>query len=114
MDMFILPFMSSHQVLFQLLWYVTTRSNSKFAIAWVESSVTAFVEPLSSLVRQSTLSGGRSAGHLAKAKLVRYADDFVVLARYQRGKLSGWIESKLEGWNGFKEDQPEQNAGDRP
>ena len=38
MDMFILPFMSSHQVLFQLLWYVTTRSNSKFAIAWVESS----------------------------------------------------------------------------
>lgn len=34
----------------------------------------------------------------AKAKLVRYADDFVVLARYQGEKLSGWIESKLEGW----------------
>jgi RNA-directed DNA polymerase len=40
--------------------------------------------------------------HWAKAKLVRYADDFVVLARYQRGKLSGWIESKIEGWMGLE------------
>lgn len=40
--------------------------------------------------------------HWAKAKLVRYADDFVVLARYQGGKLSGWIESKLEGWMGLE------------
>jgi RNA-directed DNA polymerase len=40
--------------------------------------------------------------HWAKAKLVRYADDFVVLARYQEGKLSGWIESKLEGWMGLE------------
>jgi RNA-directed DNA polymerase len=34
----------------------------------------------------------------ANAKLVRYADDFVVLARYQGTRLSEWIESKLEGW----------------
>lgn len=34
----------------------------------------------------------------AKAKLVRYADDFVVLARYQGPQLTEWIESKLEGW----------------
>jgi RNA-directed DNA polymerase len=34
----------------------------------------------------------------AKARLVRYADDFVVLARYQGSRLRGWIESKLEGW----------------
>lgn len=34
----------------------------------------------------------------AKAKLVRYADDFVVLARYQEKQLQGWIESKLEDW----------------
>jgi len=34
----------------------------------------------------------------AKAKLVRYADDFVVLARYQTARLRGWIESKIEGW----------------
>jgi RNA-directed DNA polymerase len=40
--------------------------------------------------------------HWANAKLVRYADDFVVLTRYQRGKLSGWIESKLEGWMGLE------------
>jgi RNA-directed DNA polymerase len=40
--------------------------------------------------------------HWANAKLVRYADDFVVLARYQGGKLSEWIESKLEGWMGLE------------
>lgn len=34
----------------------------------------------------------------AKAKLVRYADDFVVLARYIGPQLRDWIESKLEGW----------------
>jgi RNA-directed DNA polymerase len=34
----------------------------------------------------------------AKAKLVRYADDFVVLARYIDNRIVGWIEGKLEGW----------------
>jgi RNA-directed DNA polymerase len=34
----------------------------------------------------------------AKAKLVRYADDFVVLARYISPRLRAFIESKLEGW----------------
>jgi RNA-directed DNA polymerase len=38
----------------------------------------------------------------ARAKLVRYADDFVVLARYQGDRLTGWIESKLEGWLGLE------------
>jgi RNA-directed DNA polymerase len=38
----------------------------------------------------------------AKARLVRYADDFVVLARYQGDRLKGWIESKLEGWLGLE------------
>lgn len=32
----------------------------------------------------------------AKARLVRYADDFVVLARYQGASLRQWIESFLE------------------
>ncbi len=32
----------------------------------------------------------------AKAKLVRYADDFVVLARYQGPRLISWVESLLE------------------
>jgi RNA-directed DNA polymerase len=35
--------------------------------------------------------------HWAKAKLVRYADDFVILARYQSRRLANWVESTLEG-----------------
>ena len=34
----------------------------------------------------------------AKAKLVRYADDFVVMARFIDRRITGWIEQKLEGW----------------
>jgi RNA-directed DNA polymerase len=41
-------------------------------------------------------------GCWAKAKLVRYADDFVVLARYVSPQLQGWIEQTLEGWMGLK------------
>ncbi|MBE7499821.1 MAG: hypothetical protein HS113_05830 [Verrucomicrobiales bacterium] len=40
----------------------------------------------------------------AKAKLVRYADDFVVLARYVSPRLRDWLEGKLEG--GWVGDQP--------
>ena len=40
--------------------------------------------------------------HWAKAKLVRYADDFVVLARYQSPQLSTFIEKKLEAWMGLE------------
>jgi RNA-directed DNA polymerase len=38
----------------------------------------------------------------AKAKLVRYADDFVVLARYVSPRLQHFIEGKLEGWLGLQ------------
>lgn len=38
----------------------------------------------------------------AKAKLIRYADDFVVLARYVSPRLRDWIEVKLEGWLGLQ------------
>lgn len=38
----------------------------------------------------------------ARAKLVRYADDFVVLARYQGSQLREFIESKLETWMGLE------------
>lgn len=38
----------------------------------------------------------------AKAILVRYADDFVVLAYYISGQLRGWIEGTLEGWLGLQ------------
>jgi RNA-directed DNA polymerase len=37
----------------------------------------------------------------AKARMVRYADDFVVMARYQGVRLQGWIEQRLEGWLGL-------------
>ena len=42
---------------------------------------------------------GRSdgPGTWANSKLVRYADDFVVLARYQSRQLVNWIERLLEG-----------------
>ena len=33
----------------------------------------------------------------ARAKIVRYADDFVILARYVGDRLVQWIESQLEG-----------------
>ena len=38
----------------------------------------------------------------AKAKLVRYADDFVVLARYIGPDLEQFIESKVESWLGLE------------
>jgi RNA-directed DNA polymerase len=38
----------------------------------------------------------------AQAKLVRYADDFVVLAREITPRLRDFIESKLEGWLGLQ------------
>jgi RNA-directed DNA polymerase len=40
--------------------------------------------------------------HWANAKLVRYADDFVVLARYQGARLRGFIETKLEDRMGLE------------
>ena len=38
----------------------------------------------------------------AKAKLVRYADDFVVLAQEVGPRLSEYIEAKLENWMGLE------------
>jgi RNA-directed DNA polymerase len=40
--------------------------------------------------------GPEGPGRWAGAKLVRYADDFVVLARYQGTRLRNWMETKLE------------------
>ncbi len=44
----------------------------------------------------------RGPAHWAKAKLVRYADDFVVLARHQGQSLRTFIETKLETWMGLE------------
>jgi RNA-directed DNA polymerase len=41
---------------------------------------------------------GDGPAQWARAKLIRYADDFVVMARYISPPLRNWIEGKLEGW----------------
>ena len=46
--------------------------------------------------------GENGPAKFAGARLVRYADDFVVLARYQGRKLISWIEQTLEEWMGLK------------
>ena len=46
--------------------------------------------------------GADGPGRWAKAKLVRYADDFVVMARFIDARICGWIETKLEGWMGLE------------
>ena len=53
-------------------------------------------EHLPALVREA-VRPPRRPGTWANAKLVRYADDFVVLARYQSRRLINWIERMLEG-----------------
>ena len=32
------------------------------------------------------------------ARLIRYADDFVIVAKYQSGRLRTWIEERVEDW----------------
>lgn len=46
--------------------------------------------------------GSRGAAQWANAKLVRYADDFVVLARYQTARLRAFIEDFIEGRMGLE------------
>jgi RNA-directed DNA polymerase len=46
--------------------------------------------------------GTEGPATFAKARLVRYADDFVVLARYQGPQLVAWLEEMLEGRMGLK------------
>jgi RNA-directed DNA polymerase len=42
------------------------------------------------------------AAHMAQARLVRYADDFVVMAKYIGPRVIGFVESTLEKWLGLK------------
>lgn len=46
--------------------------------------------------------GAGGPARWANARLIRYCDDFVVMARYQGQRLVGWMESILEGWMGLK------------
>ncbi len=79
-------------------------------------------KPLAARARQGTPQGGvispllsnlylhwfdrrfhwpQGPGQWANAKLVRYADDFVVLARFIDGRITGWIERTVEDWMGL-------------
>jgi len=40
-------------------------------------------------------------GTWAKARLVRYADDFVILARTLGPRITDWVEATVEGWMGL-------------
>jgi RNA-directed DNA polymerase len=40
-------------------------------------------------------------GSWAKARLVRYADDFVIMARYVGPRITEWVEDVVEGWLGL-------------
>ncbi|WP_158633703.1 reverse transcriptase domain-containing protein [Tautonia sociabilis] len=46
---------------------------------------------------EKAFARGDGPGTWANAELVRYADDFVVLARHQSRRLVDWIEGTLEG-----------------
>jgi RNA-directed DNA polymerase len=41
--------------------------------------------------------GQNGPATFAKAKIVRYADDFVILAKYQGARMREWVEQTLEG-----------------
>jgi len=43
----------------------------------------------------------RGPGHWANAKLVRYADDFVILARFIDQRIEHWVAYTLEDWMGL-------------
>jgi RNA-directed DNA polymerase len=60
--------------------------------------------PISPLLANLYLHGfdvlfhrGEGPGHWARARLVRYADDFVILARYMSRRITQWVEGTLEG-----------------
>ena len=44
---------------------------------------------------------GEGPAQWANARLVRYADDFVVMARFQGARIEEWIGNTLEGWLGL-------------
>lgn len=40
-------------------------------------------------------------GRWAKARLVRYADDFIIMARFIGGRITTWVEHTVERWLGL-------------
>jgi RNA-directed DNA polymerase len=46
--------------------------------------------------------GRDGPAQFAGAQLVRYADDFVILARYQGRRIGEWVEATVEDWMGLE------------
>ena len=45
--------------------------------------------------------GADGPAQFAGAKLVRYADDFVILARYRGQRIGDWVQATVEDWMGL-------------
>ena len=105
------------QLVVELQRRIADRSVLKLIRLWLQSSV---VEGNGSISRpkQGTPQGGvispllanvylhrldrafheeaDSPYHFARARMVRYADDFVVMARFMGKRITGWLEEKIE------------------
>jgi len=46
--------------------------------------------------------GSEGPARFAGAEMVRYADDFVILARYQGKRIQDWVEAIVEDWMGLE------------
>lgn len=44
----------------------------------------------------------KGPGNWAKARIVRYADDFAIFAQYQGSRMQNYIEEKIETWLGLE------------
>ena len=48
----------------------------------------------------------------ANARIIRYADDLVIMARYQGDRLRRFTESKIESWLGLKIKSGQDQSGE--
>jgi len=48
-----------------------------------------------------TFHRARGPGSWAHARLIRYADDFVIMAKYIGPRIPAWVETTVEGWLGL-------------
>jgi RNA-directed DNA polymerase len=49
----------------------------------------------------TTFQRARGPGTWARARLIRYADDFVIMAKYIGPRIPAWVEQTVEGWLGL-------------
>lgn len=61
-----------------------------------------FVQSVSLRSADRAFNGKKGPATWANARLVRYADDFVILSRYVGWKIKSWVEDKIEGRLGLE------------